>query len=138
MPRKSKFTDEQIIRALREVDGGAKASDVFRRLGVTDADLVPLAPAVRRNGRPRGQAAPRPRGRERQAEEAPGRPDARQRRAQGRVLKKMVKLTARRRAVGYVQQAWGLSEQRACRVMGLCRATARYEPTRIYPPDLVK
>ena len=35
MARKSKFTDEQIIRALREVDAGAKATDVTRRLGVS-------------------------------------------------------------------------------------------------------
>jgi len=35
MPRKSQFTDEQIIRALKEVDAGAKATDVARRLGVT-------------------------------------------------------------------------------------------------------
>lgn len=39
MPRKSKFTDEQIIRALREIDAGAKASDVCRRLGVTEQTL---------------------------------------------------------------------------------------------------
>lgn len=39
MPRKSKFTDEQIIRALREVDGGAKQSDVARRLGVTEQTI---------------------------------------------------------------------------------------------------
>ena len=36
MPRKSQFTDEQIIRALREVDNGAKPADVCRRLGVTE------------------------------------------------------------------------------------------------------
>lgn len=39
MPRKSKFTDEQIIRALREIDGGAKQSDVARRLGVTEQTI---------------------------------------------------------------------------------------------------
>jgi len=36
MGRKSKFTDAQIIRAVREVDAGAKAADVCRRLGVTE------------------------------------------------------------------------------------------------------
>jgi len=39
MPRKSQFTDEQIIRALRQVDAGAKPSDVGRRLGVTEKTL---------------------------------------------------------------------------------------------------
>ncbi len=39
MPRKSKFTDEQIIRALRQVDSGAKPSDVSRALGVEERTL---------------------------------------------------------------------------------------------------
>ncbi len=34
--RKSKFTEEQIIRALKEVDAGAKPADVARRMGVTE------------------------------------------------------------------------------------------------------
>ncbi len=36
MPRKSQFTDEQIIRAIREVDAGEKAATVCRKLGVTE------------------------------------------------------------------------------------------------------
>jgi putative transposase len=36
MGRKSSFTDEQIIKALREVDAGAKTADVCRKLGVTE------------------------------------------------------------------------------------------------------
>ncbi|HEX6976727.1 MAG TPA: IS3 family transposase, partial [Vicinamibacterales bacterium] len=50
----------------------------------------------------------------------------------------MVKPATKRRAVGYLQQAFGLSERRACRVVGLSRATARYQGTRVDPPELVK
>ena len=36
MARKSSFTEEQIIRALKEVDAGSKATDVCRKLGVSE------------------------------------------------------------------------------------------------------
>ena len=36
MPKKSQFTEEQMIHALREVDAGAKTSEVCRRLGITE------------------------------------------------------------------------------------------------------
>jgi putative transposase len=39
MGRKSSFTEEQIIRALKEVDAGAKAADVCRKLGVAEQTL---------------------------------------------------------------------------------------------------
>ena len=40
MPRKSSFTDEQIIRALRDVDAGATPTEVARRVGVTPQTLA--------------------------------------------------------------------------------------------------
>lgn len=36
MPRKSQFNEEQIIRALKEVDAGARATDICRKLGVSE------------------------------------------------------------------------------------------------------
>jgi putative transposase len=33
--RKSRFTDEQIIRALKELESGTKIADLSRRLGVS-------------------------------------------------------------------------------------------------------
>ncbi len=34
--RKSRFTDEQIIRALKELESGTKIADLSRRLGVSE------------------------------------------------------------------------------------------------------
>lgn len=34
--RKSKYTDEQIIKVLKEVEAGAKVADIVRRLGITE------------------------------------------------------------------------------------------------------
>ena len=34
--KKSRYTDEQIIAVLKEVDAGAKLQDVVRRLGVSE------------------------------------------------------------------------------------------------------
>jgi putative transposase len=34
--KRKRFTEEQIIKALKEVDAGAQARDVCRRLGVTE------------------------------------------------------------------------------------------------------
>ena len=48
MPRKSQFTEQQIIQALQEVDAGDTAADVCRRLGVAEATFYrPRSPKIR-------------------------------------------------------------------------------------------
>ena len=39
MGKKSKFTDEQIVRAVREVEAGANQTYVARKLGVTQQTI---------------------------------------------------------------------------------------------------
>ena len=62
---------------------------------------------VRRDGGLRRPAAEGARGRERQAEEAVGRGDARQRYVAGRGRKKMVTPAARREAAAHLHQSMG-------------------------------
>jgi putative transposase len=47
----------------------------------------------------------------------------------------MVRPAKRRQAVQYVQHAFGLSERKACRTLGVARATQRYQSRK--PPDEV-
>jgi putative transposase len=49
----------------------------------------------------------------------------------------MVKPTAWRHAVGFLQTDFEMSERRACRVIGVCRATAQYRSRRTDPAPLV-
>jgi hypothetical protein len=65
-------------------------------------------------------------GRERQAEEAAGRGDARQRDAEGYRVKKMVTPAVRREAVAHLQVTYKVSEQRACSALGADRTSMRY------------
>jgi putative transposase len=39
MPKTSRFTDEQIIRTLKELEAGAQIDEVSRRMGVTKTTL---------------------------------------------------------------------------------------------------
>ncbi len=40
--KKSKFTEEQIAYALRQVEGGTPSADVCRQLGVSEATFLHL------------------------------------------------------------------------------------------------
>ena len=120
-------------RCLREHEAGAKTADLARKHGISEATLYNWKAKYRRHGRLRGQAAEGAGGGEREAEEASGRADAGCGGAARASVKKMVGPAAKREAVAHLQAAMGLSERRACSIVGADRKMIRYRSRR--PPD---
>lgn len=92
---------------------------------VREHDLS-LGIQVRRHGGLRCQAATGSLGRQPAPQASVRRRHARQRRA----VKKVVTPAGRRRVAGYLSDAHGLSQRRACRLVGLSPTVARYQPQR--------
>jgi putative transposase len=130
--KRKRFTEEQIIRVLKEHELGAKTAEARDQRG----DLLQLEEQVWRDGRVRSQAAKAACGRERQAEEAVGRCHARQCGFEGSSVKKMVTPAVKREAVAHLRTEHEMSERRACRVIGCQRMTVRYRSRRPDDPAL--
>jgi hypothetical protein len=126
----SRVTEEQIIAILREQEAGAATADVSRKHGILERHVLQMEGQVWRSGGFRRQAAEDAGGREREAQEAVGRGDARQRHAQGCRIKKMVTPAARREAVARLRSSFEVSERRACAALGVDRTSVRYHGDR--------
>jgi hypothetical protein len=125
--KKSRFSEEQIIAILARAGGRRGDEGRLPSARHLDGDVLQLEGQVRRAGRERGEAAAGARGRERAAEEAPGRCDARPGDAEGAAWKKMVRPADKRASVARLQSAeFSVSERRACRVIGADRTSMRY------------
>ena len=127
--KKSRFTEEQIIGILQEQEAGLKTAEVCRKHGISQP-ILRLEGQIRRPQRARRQAAEAAGGRERQAEEAAGGSHARQCRAEGHHVPKVVGPAARKAAVTMAQETHGISERRACWIIGADRSSARYRHRR--------
>lgn len=114
----TRFSEEQIIGVLREQEAGARTEEVCRRHGISSATFykwkskyggLEISDAKRLKAledKPSIKAAA-------------GGLAARQRGAQGPARKKRLKPAARREAVIKVMERHGLSQRRACELVGL-------------------
>lgn len=125
--RKSHFSEEQIIGILRLAEAGQTVAEVCRQHGISEGTYY------RWKGQYGGLEVSQLR-RLRQLEEENRRLKqivadcpARYHGAERHRRKKLVTPTARRAAVGHLQQRYEMSQRRACRVIGAHRRTMRYQ-----------
>ena len=131
--KRARFTEEQIIAVLKEHEAGAKTADLARKHGISEATFYNWKAKFGGMDVSEAKAVEGAGGREREAEEAAGRADARCGSATRASVKKMVGPAAKRAAVAHLEAEMGLSERRACSIVGADRKMVRYRSRR--PPD---
>ena len=124
--KRSRFGEEQIVGVLKGAEAGVPVKDLCRRVGISDATFYHWkakygGPEVNETQRLR-QAG----GRKRTAEKDRGAAGVGPRRAEGGAGKKVVGPRAAREAVRVVREEAGLSERRACGLIGMHRGSWRY------------
>ncbi|KGC96362.1 transposase family protein [Burkholderia pseudomallei] len=119
--KKSRFSEEQTIGALKEADAGTKTADLCRKHGIADAMFYPL----RRHGRA-GSAPIAAIGSGKSAPQAADcGPSARCPSSERRSREKTSSPARRRQGVRRVIESRGNSERQACMLVGPDRRTFR-------------
>ncbi|MFN3626218.1 MAG: IS3 family transposase [Hyphomicrobium sp.] len=131
--KRARFTEEQIIAVLKEHEAGAKTADLARKHGVSEATLynwkakfggMDISEAKRLKALEEENARLKKLLAEQMLDAAALRE---------LLFKKMVGPAVQRDAVAHLQAVMGLSERRACSIVGADRKMVRYRSRR--PPD---
>ncbi|WP_089152689.1 IS3 family transposase [Rhizobium sp. Kim5] len=132
--KKQRFTEEQIIAVLKEQEAGAKAADLCRKHGISEATFynwkakyggMEVSEAKRLKALEDENARLKKLLAEQMLDAA----------ALRELLgKKMVGPAAKREAVTHLKAVMGLSERRACQIISADRKTIRYRSSR--PPEV--
>ncbi|MBO9136443.1 IS3 family transposase [Rhizobium sp. B230/85] len=130
--KKQRFTEEQIIGVLKEQEAGAKAADLCRKHGISEATFdnwkakyggMEVSEAKRLKALEDENARLKKLLAEQMLDAA----------ALRELLAKMVGPAAQRDAVTHLKTVMGLSERRACQIISADRKTIRYQSNR--PPE---
>ncbi|PCD64709.1 MULTISPECIES: IS3 family transposase [Rhizobium] len=132
--KKQRFTEEQIIAVLKEQEAGAKAADLCRKHGISEATFynwkakyggMEISEAKRLKALEDENAKLKKLLAEQMLDAAALRE---------LLFKKMVGPAAKREAVTHLKAVMGLSERRACQIISADRKTVRYRSCR--PPEV--
>lgn len=147
--KRSRFTETRSIGILKVHEAGVPVADPCRKHGVSDATVYKWKArfggmdvsqgrqccAIGPNDN-RGASEEGAQRRERPPEPAAGRCDVRQCGTEGPARKKVLTPAVKRQAVTHLVAGHGMSERRACLVIGCCRMTMRYQAIRQDDPVL--
>lgn len=128
--KRSRFSEEQIIGILKEHEAGVSVADLCRKHGVSDASIYNWKARFGGMDVSEARRLKALEDENTRFEASAGRCNARQRGAEGPLGKEMVTPAAKRKAVSRLKDAFGMSERRACKAIGCCRMTVRYETSR--------
>jgi transposase-like protein len=120
-------SEEEIVYALRQIEGGKKVSEVCREMGVSLQAVYRVEASVRRIGIARGSRATATARRESQAERDCCRSHVGQTHPARGALKKSLKPAVHRELVREIRQAYPLNESRACGLVRITRWSNRYQ-----------
>ncbi len=137
--KKSRFSEQQIAFVLRQAEEGTPIAEVCRKAGISEASFYDwrkkyggLMPSEMK------RLKQLDRGREPTAEEAGGRPVARQGDAAGRDPPKNMRPARKRQMVDEVRAVWQVSIRRACGALPVDRSTYHYRSKRTGQAILMK
>ncbi|MCM0033483.1 MAG: IS3 family transposase [Sandarakinorhabdus limnophila] len=128
--KRSRFSDEQIIAIVKEQEAGMATAEVCRRHGISGATFykwkskyggLEVSEAKRLRSLEDENAKLKKLLAEAMLDIAV---------LKDNLVKKMVTPDAKRNAVAHAREKFGLSERRACSLIGVARRVVRYEPTR--------
>ncbi len=136
MPRKG-HTEEQIIYALRQAEGGQKVGDVCREMGISQQAFYSWKKRFAGLGLNELRELRQLREEKWEAQDLGCGSESGQAHLTGKCYQKGLEAQqARRELVSSVRQAYGVSEKRACELIGITRWTNRYRSRRDGQADL--
>jgi transposase InsO family protein len=120
--KRSRFSEEQVAYALRQVEAGTPVGDACRQLGVSEATFYAWKKEVCAPRRERAPAPPAAGGRKRALEATRRRSHTRQTHAVRGAAKTRLRPVRRRELAGWSQATFQVSCARACRLAQFSRA----------------
>jgi putative transposase len=135
--KSSRFTEEQIIGILKQAEAGVKMRDLCHQHGISDHTYYRWKPKHGGYGGLRSQEAESPGGGEPPAQAATGGERAGPSGIEDRLIKKVLTRPPLPAAVAAMQTA-GVSQRKACSLVGIWRGTCRYQARSKEEEDLLR